>query len=51
MILNANSMVQLATQIKSGLIINVNVGVKIIKSARESAVGSLANAFVKMASI
>ena len=51
MIVNENSIVQHAIQIKKGIMKHVNVNVKIIVSAKEIIVGILAHAFVRTASI
>ena len=47
----ANSIVQLAIQIKNGIIKHVNMTVKIIVRAKNIIVGILAHVFVKMVSI
>ena len=51
MIVNANSIVQLAIQIKNGITKLVNVNVKVILHAKKTIVGNLALVFVKIASI
>ena len=48
---NANSKVQLAIQIKTGITKLVNVNVKIIISAKKITVGILTDVFVRIASI
>ena len=50
-ILNANSIVQLAIQIKNGIMINVNAGVKKVIHTRKVIFGILAHAFVRIRSI
>ena len=50
-IVNANSIVQHVTQIKNGMIIHVNLNVKIIVHAKNIIVGILAHVFVKIASV
>ena len=47
---NANSTVQLAIQIKNGIIINANASVKSIVRVKKIIVGILANIFVRIAS-
>ena len=49
-ILNANSTIQHAIQIKNGIMKRVNVKVKIIVSAKKISVGILARVFVRIAS-
>ena len=51
MIANANSIVQLAFQIKNGIMKHVHVSVKVIVHARKIIVGILAHVFLKMVSI
>ena len=51
MIANANSIVQLAFQIKNGVMKHVHVSVKDIVHARKIIVGILAHVFLKMVSI
>ena len=51
MTVNANTIVQHVIPIKNGMVINVNVNVKTIVSAKEIVVGILAHALVKTASI
>ena len=51
MIANANSIVQLAIQIKNGIMILVNASVKSIVSAKMVIVGILAHVFAEMANI
>ena len=51
MTLNANLILQHATQIKNGIIINVNPSVKIIVCAKNIIVGILAHVFVRIACI
>ena len=51
MIVNENSIVQHAIQIKNGIMKHVNVNVKIIVSAKKIIVGILAHTFVRTASI
>ena len=46
MILKANSIVQLTIQIKNGIMINVNAGVKSIVHAKKIMFGILAHVFV-----
>ena len=50
-IVNANSIVEHVTQIKNGMIIHVNLNVKIIVHAKNIIVGILAHVFVKIASV
>ena len=51
MIANANSIVQLAFQIKNGIMKHVHVSVKVIVHARKIIVGILAHVFLKIVSI
>ena len=51
MIANANSIVQLAFQIKNGIMKRVHVSVKVIVHARKIIVGILAHVFLKIVSI
>ena len=51
MIVNANSTVYLAIQIKNGIMINANVSVKIIAHAKNIIVEILAHVFARMVSI
>ena len=51
MISDAKSMLQLATQMKNGIIKHVSVRVKIIVRAEKAIVGILAYVFVRMVSI
>ena len=51
MIANANSTVQLAFQIKNGIMKHVHVSVKVIVHARKIIVGILAHVFLKIVSI
>ena len=51
MIANANSIVQLAIQIKNGIMILANASVKSIVSAKMVIVGILAHVFAEMANI
>ena len=51
MIANANSIVQLAFQIKNGTMKHVHVSVKVIVHARKIIVGILAHVFLKIVSI
>ena len=51
MIVNANSIVQLAIQITNGITKLVNVNVKVTIHAKKIIVGTLAHVFVRIASI
>ena len=51
MIVNVNSIVQLAIQIKNGITELVNVNVKFIVYAKKIIAGILAHVFVRIASI
>ena len=51
MIVNVNSIVQLAIQIKNGITELVNVNVKVIVYAKKIIAGILAHVFVRIASI
>ena len=50
-IANANLIVQLAIQIKNGIVKHVNVSVKIIVHVKNITVGILVHVFVRMISI
>ena len=50
-ILNANSIVQYVVQIKNGIIMHVNMNVKIIVHAKKIIAGILAHVFVRITSI
>ena len=50
-ILNANSIVQYVVQIKNGIIMHVNVNVKIIVHAKKIIIGILAHVVVRITSI
>ena len=50
-IANANLIVQLAIQIKNGIVKHVNVSVKIIVHVKNITVGILAHVFVRMIGI
>ena len=50
-IANANSIVQLAIQIKNGIMKHVNVSVKIVVHVKKITVGILAHVFVRMISV
>ena len=50
-ILNANSIVQYVVQIKNGIIMHVNMNVKIIVHTKKIIAGILAHVFVRITSI